>query len=174
MSPRISDMDRLGFETAYAHAKQSYDEGGVPIGAALVYDGGGPADSPDSDTRTPKYRVVGQGHNMRVQKSSAVLHGEIAALDDAGRLKPAVYRNATMYTTLSPCSMCTGAILLYKIPRVVIGENTNFMGGEDLLRSHGVEVVVLDDERCMELMRRFVREKPEEWYEDIGETAAGA
>ncbi|KAI0329148.1 cytosine deaminase [Cubamyces sp. BRFM 1775] len=157
-------MDRLGFETAFAHAKQSYEEGGVPIGAALVHDGG------DSDGATPS--VVGQGHNMRVQKGSAILHGEIAALDDAGRQKPAVYRNATMVSPSDPCSMCTGAILLYKIPRVIIGENTNFMGSEDLLREHGVEVVVLDDDRCKELMRRFIREKPEEWYEDIGETAS--
>ncbi|KAI0353221.1 cytidine deaminase-like protein [Trametes cingulata] len=166
MPPPTDDADRLGFETAFAHAKRSYEEGGVPIGAALVWHGPGGS----GDANAP--RVVGQGHNQRVQKCSAILHAEISALDDAGRQKPDVYRNATMYTTLSPCSMCTGAILLYKIPRVVIGENVNFLGGEDLLRSRGVEVVVVDDKRCKELMGRYIREKPEDWYEDIGETGA--
>ncbi|EJF58507.1 cytosine deaminase [Dichomitus squalens] len=151
-------MDRLGMEVAYANAKKSYDEGGVPIGAALVYHGG------DGEPR-----VVGEGHNARVQKNSPILHGETAALENAGRLKPDVYRNSTMYTTLSPCSMCAGAILLYKIPRVVIGENVNFVGEEELLRSRGVEVVVLNDEECKALMAQYIREKPEDWYEDIGE-----
>ncbi|KAI0364909.1 cytosine deaminase [Pilatotrama ljubarskyi] len=155
MPPLTSDADLLGFEIAVAHAKQSYDEGGVPIGAALVVHGG----EGSGDVDIP--RVVGQGHNQRVQKCSPTLHAEISALEDAGRQKPSVYRNATMYTTLSPCSMCTGAILLYKIRRVVIGENVNFMGGEDLLRSKGVEVVVVNDEGCKELMGRYIREKPE-------------
>ncbi|TFK84343.1 cytidine deaminase-like protein [Polyporus arcularius HHB13444] len=157
----IVAADKLGMDVAFENARKSYGEGGVPIGAALVYHGPG-GEEP---------RVVGQGHNQRIQKSSPILHGEMAALENAGRLKSDVYRNSTMYTTLSPCSMCTGAILLYKIPRVVIGENVNFSKEEDLLRSRGVEVVVLEDERCTELMGRYIREKPEDWYEDIGETA---
>jgi cytosine deaminase len=104
-----------------------------------------------------------------MQDSSPILHGETAALENAGRLKANVYRRATMFTTLSPCSMCTGAILLYKIPRVVIGENETFKGEEDLLRSRGVEVVVLDNQECKDLMKKFIEEKPEEWFEDIGE-----
>ncbi|KAI9062286.1 cytidine deaminase-like protein [Trametes sanguinea] len=170
MPSLISDADRPGFESAVAHAQQSYDEGGVPIGAALVWhaDAGSNATTSDED-RGVCSKVIGQGHNMRIQKGSAILHAEISALDDAGRQKPDVYRNATIYTTLSPCSMCTGAIILYKIPRIVIGENVNFKGEMELLRSRGVEIVVLDDERCKELMERFIREKPEEWYEDIGE-----
>ncbi|KAI0757755.1 cytosine deaminase [Daedaleopsis nitida] len=160
----LTDADRLGIEAAYANARKSFDEGGVPIGAALVYHGGRGGSEP---------RIVGQGHNQRIQRGSAILHGETAALENAGRLKPEVYRNSTMYTTLrhSPCSMCTGAVLLYKIPRVVIGENTNFVGDEELLRSRGVEVVVLDDDRCKALMERFIKEKPHDWYEDIGETS---
>ncbi|PIL30025.1 hypothetical protein GSI_07937 [Ganoderma sinense ZZ0214-1] len=155
---QLADMDRMGMSVAYAKAKKSYDEGGVPIGAALVHHGSG--DEP---------RVVGAGHNERIQKQSPILHGETSALENAGRLKPDVYRNSTMYTTLSPCSMCSGAILLYKIPRVVIGENANFKGEEDLLRNHGVEVVVLDDDKCKTLMAQYIQEKPEDWYEDIGE-----
>ncbi|KAI1787662.1 cytosine deaminase [Ganoderma leucocontextum] len=166
MASQVLDMDsdKMGMEVAYANAKKSYDEGGVAIGAALVHHGDGGGGEPA--------RVVGAGHNKRIQKQSPVLHGEIAALENAGRLKPDVYRNSTMYTTLSPCSMCSGAILLYKIPRVVIGENANFRGEEDLLRSHGVEVVVLDDDKCKTLMAQYIREKPEvtqDWYEDIGE-----
>ncbi|KAF8987999.1 cytosine deaminase [Cyathus striatus] len=108
-------------------------------------------------------KILGSGHNLRIQKSSATLHGEISALENAGRLSP-------IYTTLSPCSMCTGAILLYKIPRVVIGENRSFMGGEDLLRQNGVEVSVRDDQECIRIMSKFIREHPEEWDEDIGGT----
>ncbi|KAH7923295.1 cytidine deaminase-like protein [Leucogyrophana mollusca] len=154
-------IDRLGLATALAKARKSYQEGGIPIGAALVHHGSssGPGDA----------IVMGTGHNSRIQKSSATLHGEIAALEDGGRLKADIYKRSTMYTTLSPCLMCTGAILLYKIPRVVIGENQNWVGGEDLLRSHGVEVIVVDNEECKELMRKFIQEKPEEWNEDIGE-----
>ncbi|KAF7368687.1 Cytosine deaminase [Mycena venus] len=111
------------------------------------------------------------GHNQRIQKSSPTLHAEIAALEGAGRQKADVYRTATLYTTLSPCSMCTGAILLYKIPRVVVGENVNFKGDEDLLRDRGVEVIIVDDQDCKDLMRRFIEERPEEWNEDIGEAA---
>ncbi|KAI0820582.1 cytidine deaminase-like protein [Trametes gibbosa] len=183
MSPPtgMSDGDRLGFQTAFAHAQQSHREGGVPIGAALVYHGAAAGGDGDGDrvgdqdvpggasTGSPGPQLIGQGHNERVQKNSAILHGEIAALDDAGRRTHDVYRNATMYTTLSPCSMCTGAILLYKIPRVVIGENVNFKGDEDLLRERGVEVVVLNDERCKRLMEQYIRENAKDWFEDIGE-----
>ncbi|KAJ3827749.1 cytidine deaminase-like protein [Lentinula raphanica] len=150
-----SSMDHVGFAEALSQARTSYNEGGIPIGCSIVNSNG---------------IVLGKGHNQRIQKSSATLHGEIAALEDAGRLKAGTYRDCTIYTTLSPCSMCTGAILLYKIPRVVIGENKTFsMGGENLLKEHGVEVVILDDPQCKELMEKFIREKPEEWNEDIGE-----
>ncbi|KAI0638755.1 cytidine deaminase-like protein [Trametes polyzona] len=168
-----SEDDRLGFEAALAHAEQGYKEGGVPIGAALVYHGvdtdpastaasGGIGERDRRHALVGGGRILGQGHNQRVQRGSAILHAEIAALDDAGRQMPGVYRNATMYTTLSPCSMCTGAILLYKIPRVVIGENINFRGDEDLLKSRGVEVVILDDDRCKSLMARYIQENPED------------
>ena len=127
----------------------------MPIGAALVAGG----------------RLLGAGHNRRVQQGSAIRHGETDALENAGRLPANVYRTATMYTTLSPCDMCTGAILLYGIPRVVIGENRTFMGGEDLLRSRGVEVEVVDDLDCVELMAEFIAAHPRLWNEDIGEEA---
>lgn len=125
----------------------------MPIGAALVAGG----------------RLLGAGHNKRVQQGSAIRHGETDALENAGRLPANVYRTATMYTTLSPCDMCTGAILLYGIPRVVIGENRTFLGAEDLLRSRGVEVVVADDLDCVELMAEFIAAHPRLWNEDIGE-----
>ena len=128
----------------------------MPIGAALVVDG----------------QVLGAGHNRRVQLGSAIRHGETDALEEAGRQPAAVYRRATMYTTLSPCDMCTGAILLYGIPRVVIGENRTFLGGEDLLRSRGVEVVNLDSAECKALMDEFIAAHPDIWYEDIGEEVA--
>jgi creatinine deaminase len=127
----------------------------VPIGAVLVADG----------------RVLGAGHNRRVQQGSAIRHGETDALENAGRLPARVYRAATMYTTLSPCDMCTGAVLLYGIPRVVVGEHRTFMGAEDLLRSRGVEVVVADDEECVALMQAFITAHPDLWNEDIGEEA---
>jgi creatinine deaminase len=147
-------MDDQGFLTrAIEQARIGRDEGGVPIGAALVADG----------------RVLGAGHNRRVQHGSAIRHGETDALEEAGRLPASVYRRATMYTTLSPCDMCTGAILLYGIPRVVIGENRTFMGGEDLLRSRGVEVVNLDSAECKALMDEFIAAHPDIWNEDIGE-----
>tara|TARA_R110001599_G_scaffold100484_4_gene257477 strand:- start:4236 stop:4604 length:369 start_codon:yes stop_codon:yes gene_type:complete len=114
-------------------------------------------------------RIIGRGHNRRVQQGSAILHGEMDALENAGRQSAAVYAASTLYTTLSPCAMCTGAILLYGIPRVVIGENQTFMGEEDLLRSRGVEVEVLQDEECIELMRSFIAANPELWNEDIGQ-----
>jgi cytosine/creatinine deaminase len=145
--------DERFLEVAIEQARLGRDEGGVPIGAALVVDG----------------EVVGAGRNRRVQHGSAIRHGETDALENAGRLPASVYRRATMYTTLSPCHMCTGAILLYEIRRVVMGENRTFVGAEDLLRSHGVEVVDLDSEECVRLMQEFIAEHPDIWYEDIGE-----
>jgi cytosine deaminase len=145
--------DHAFLEIAIEQARIGRDEGGVPIGAALVADG----------------QVLGAGHNRRVQLGSAIRHGETDALELAGRLPAAVYRRSTMYTTLSPCDMCTGAILLYGIPRVVIGENRTFMGGEDHLRSRGVEVIDLDSEVCVQLMRDFIAQRPDVWNEDIGE-----
>ena len=138
---------------ALDEARRGRDEGGVPIGAALVVDG----------------QVIAVGHNRRVQEGSAIKHGETDCLEAAGRLPASVYARATMVTTLSPCDMCTGAILLYKIPRVIIGENRTFMGGEELLRSRGVEIVVLDDAECIELMEDFIAREPGLWNEDIGE-----
>lgn len=137
---------------ALEQARIGYAEGGVPIGAALIVDG----------------KVLAVGHNKRVQLGSATRHGETDCLENAGRLPASVYARATMVTTLSPCDMCTGAILLYKIPRVVIGENTTFYGGEDYLRERGVDVVVLDDAECTALMTQFIADKPELWNEDIG------
>jgi cytosine/creatinine deaminase len=128
-------------------------EGGIPIGSVLVLDG----------------QIVGRGHNRRVQKGSPILHGEMDALENAGRLVASEYRRSVIYTTLSPCHMCTGAILLYGIPRVVIGENRTFLGAEGLLRSNGVDVVVADDQRCIDLMNGFIQARPELWNEDIGE-----
>ena len=137
---------------AIEEARQGLREGGVPIGSVLVHDGA----------------ILGRGHNRRVQQGSVVLHAEMDALENAGRQPASVYRECTIYTTLSPCAMCSGAILLYGIPRVVIGENRTFMGEEELLRSRGVEVEVLDDTECAELMARFIREHPGLWNEDIG------
>jgi len=137
---------------AIAEAEAGLAEGGIPIGSVLVHEG----------------RIVGRGHNRRVQRGSAILHGEMDALENAGRLPAAVYARSVLYTTLSPCPMCSGAILLYKIPRVVVGENLTFMGEEELLRSRGVAVEVLQDPRCVELMRRFIADNPAIWNEDIG------
>jgi creatinine deaminase len=147
----MTDQEFLA--VAIEQARIGREEGGVPIGAALVVDG----------------QVLGAGHNRRVQQGSAIRHGETDALEEAGRLPAAVYRRATMFTTLSPCDMCTGAILLYGIPRVVIGENRTFMGGEELLRSRGVEVVNLDSAECKALMDEFIAAHPDIWYEDIGD-----
>lgn len=142
----------IGFEAAVEEARLGMTEGGIPIGSTLEIDG----------------RIVGRGHNRRVQRGSAILHGEMDALENAGRLSASDYRRSTIYTTLSPCPMCTGAILLYGIPRVVVGENRTFMGAEDLLRTRGVVVEVLDDPRCVDLMERFIAANPELWNEDIG------
>jgi cytosine/creatinine deaminase len=149
----VPSADRVFLEAAIEQARIGRAEGGVPIGAALVADG----------------RVLGAGRNRRVQDGSAIRHGETDALEAAGRLAASVYRRATMYTTLSPCDMCTGAILLYGIPRVVIGEDRTFMGAEDLLRSRGVEVIVLDVDACVDLMAEFIDRHPDVWNEDIGE-----
>ncbi len=138
---------------AIEEARVGLGEGGIPIGSALVIGG----------------VVVGRGHNRRVQQGSAILHGEMDALERAGRLAASAYRQATIYTTLSPCDMCSGAILLYGIPRVVIGENRTFLGGEDLLRSRGVTVEVLDDPQCVGMMGEFIAANPDLWNEDIGE-----
>jgi len=139
-------------QEAIREAELGLAEGGIPIGSVLVHRGS----------------IIGRGHNRRVQKGSAILHGEMDALENAGRLPANVYRESVIYTTLSPCSMCTGAILLYGIPRVIVGENTTFLGDEELLRSRGVTVEVLQNEACIEMMRRFIRERPELWNEDIG------
>ena len=145
-------MDRF-MELAMAEAEKGLAEGGIPIGSVLVCDG----------------RVLGSGRNQRVQKGSAIRHGEMDALENAGRHPAEVYARSTLYTTLSPCAMCSGAILLYGIPRVIIGENRTFQGEEDLLRSRGVELQVLNEEVCIRMMEQFIRDKPELWNEDIGE-----
>ena len=150
----MRERDQEFLALAVEQARIGRDEGGVPIGAALVADDG---------------TVLGVGRNRRVQDGSAIRHGETDALENAGRLPAAVYRQSTMFTTLSPCDMCSGAILLYGIPRVVMGENRTFVGGEEYLRSRGVEVVNLDSAECIELMEAFISDHPEIWYEDIGE-----
>ena len=137
---------------AIEEAEQGLREGGIPIGSVIVWEG----------------KIIGQGHNRRVQQGSAVLHGEMDALERAGRLRASVYRESVIYTTLSPCAMCTGAILLYGIPHVVIGENQTFMGEEDLLRARGVRVEVVQDQRCTAMMKAFIAAHPELWNEDIG------
>lgn len=137
---------------ALAEAEAGRAEGGIPIGSILVHRG----------------KIIGRGHNRRVQRGSAILHGEMDALENAGRLPASVYAESVLYTTLSPCAMCTGAILLYRIPRVVVGENITFMGEEELLRGRGVIVDVLQDARCVAMMERFIREHPTLWNEDIG------
>jgi creatinine deaminase len=139
---------------AIEEAKIGLAEGGIPIGSVLVIDA----------------HVVGRGHNRRVQRGSAVLHAELDCLENAGRLKAGDYARATLYSTLSPCDMCSGAALLYKIPRIIIGENLTFLGPEEYLRSRGVLVDVLNNEECIALMRKFLAENPELWNEDIGES----
>ena len=140
-------------QAAVDEARQGLAEGGIPIGSVIVHDG----------------KIIGRGHNRRVQKGSTTLHGEMDALENAGRQSARIYRESVIYTTLSPCPMCSGAILLYGIPKVVIGENRTFMGDEEHLKSRGVILDVRDDPQCFELMTRFIREKPELWNEDIGE-----
>ena len=140
-------------EAALDEARKSRKEGGIPIGSVLVYQG----------------KIIGRGHNRRVQNGSPILHAEMDALENAGRQNAEVYRESTLYTTLSPCAMCSGAIVLYRIPHVVVGENRSFMGEEDWLRSHGVTVKIAQDEGCIALMKEFVQAHPELWNEDIGE-----
>lgn len=142
-------------EAAIEEARQGLAEGGIPIGSVIVYQG----------------RIIGRGHNRRVQKGSAILHGEMDAFEQAGRQPAAVYRQSVLYTTLSPCAMCSGAILLYGIPKVVIGENQTFLGEEALLRERGVEVEVVQNKECIEMMQAFIERQPRLWNEDIGETA---
>lgn len=144
-------MDQF-LQAAIDEAKKGLAEGGIPIGSVLVHNG----------------KIIGRGHNRRVQKGSCILHGEMDALENAGRLPASVYRECIIYTTLSPCSMCSGAILLYGIPKVVIGENQTFVGEEKLLEDRGLEIVVLNDPECIAMMQAFIREKPELWQEDIG------
>lgn len=145
-------MDNF-LQAAIDEARLGLEEGGIPIGSVLVHQG----------------RILGRGHNRRVQQGSSVLHGEMDALENAGRLSAAVYRDSVLYTTLSPCSMCTGAILLYGIPRVVIGENQSFMGEEGLLRERGVSVEVMQNTDCIAMMEGFIAAQPQLWNEDIGE-----
>jgi cytosine deaminase len=137
---------------AIAEAESGLAEGGIPIGSVLVHQG----------------KIIGRGHNRRVQRGSAVLHGEMDALENAGRLSASVYAQSVLYTTLSPCAMCSGAILLYRIPRVIIGENVTFLGEEELLQSRGVVLEVLQESRCIELMKNFIEKYPSLWNEDIG------
>src|SRR5256712_11756918 len=137
---------------AIDEAERGLAEGGIPIGAVLVHAG----------------TIIGRGHNRRVQQGSSVLHGEMDALERGGRQPASIYRRSVMYTTLSPCAMCSGAILLYGIPHVVVGENRTFLGEEELLRSRGVRVDVVQDERCTQMMRRFIADHPDLWNEDIG------
>lgn len=139
-------------DAALDQARKSLSEGGIPIGSVLVHQG----------------VIIGRGHNCRVQTGSAIDHGEMNCLRNAGRLPAGVYRESVLYTTLSPCPMCSGAILLYKIPRVVIGESVNFLGAEEYLLHNGVQLTVVQDEECIEIMRSFILEKPELWNEDIG------
>ena len=144
-------MDQF-LKAAFDEANRGLAEGGIPIGSVIVHQG----------------KVIGRGHNRRVQRGSAVLHGEMDAFENAGRQPANIYRECTLYTTLSPCAMCSGAILLYGIPRVVVGENVTFTGEEELLRSRGVDVEVLQDDACVQMMEFFIAERPELWNEDIG------
>ena len=146
-------MSSPGLDAAVEEARIGLAEGGIPIGSSIVVDG----------------EIIGRGHNRRIQRGSSVLHGETDAVENAGRQPASIYRRATIYTTLSPCDMCSGAILLYGIPKVVVGENRTFMGAEDHLRSRGVDVEVVDDQRCIDLMTDFIAANPNLWSEDIGE-----
>ena len=148
----MKPMDQF-MQAAVDEARAGLAAGGIPIGSVIVYQG----------------KIIGRGHNQRVQKGSTTLHGEMDELENAGRQPASVYRECTLYTTLSPCPMCSGAILLYGIPKVIVGENQTFLGDEELLRSRGVEVTVVDNQDCINLMTGFIRDKPELWNEDIGE-----
>ena len=145
-------MDQF-LKTAIEEAEKGLAEGGIPIGSVIVY----------------KDKVLGKGHNKRVQNGSVILHGEMDAFENAGRQPASVYKDCILYTTLSPCPMCAGAILLYGIPKVIIGENTNFLGSEDLLIKNDVDVIVLNNDKCIRMMESFIKDRPELWKEDIGE-----
>jgi len=145
-------MDKF-FREAIKQAKKGLSEGGIPIGSVIAHNG----------------EILGKGHNKRVQEGSVILHGEMDAFENAGRQDAKIYKESTIYTTLSPCPMCTGAILLYGIPKVVIGENKTFMGAEETLKSQGIDVIVLNDEECIKMMEDFIQSKPQLWNEDIGE-----
>lgn len=149
----MTDQTDSHMQEAIAEARKGYEEGGIPIGSVIVY----------------KDKIIGRGHNKRMQNGSVVLHGEMDAFENAGRQPASVYRECIIYTTLSPCPMCSGAILLYGIPKVVVGENETFMGAEEHLRANGVEVTVINNWECKDLMDRFIAEQPEVWNEDIGE-----
>ncbi len=144
-------MDKF-MQAAIEEAQKGLDEGGIPIGSVIVHNG----------------KIIGRGHNRRVQKGSVILHGEMDAFENAGRQPGSVYKECVLYTTLSPCPMCSGAILLYGIPKVIIGENKTFMGDEEHLKSRAVEIEVLQDEICIDMMEKFIKEKPALWNEDIG------
>jgi len=144
-------MDQF-MKAAIEEAEKGLNEGGIPIGSVIVYKG----------------KIIGRGHNRRVQKGSVILHGEMDAFENAGRQPASVYRECVLYTTLSPCPMCSGAILLYGIPKVIVGENITFMGDEEHLKSHGVEIEVLQNEDCINMMKKFIADKPNLWNEDIG------
>lgn len=144
-------MDQF-LEAAFDEAQKGLQEGGIPIGSVIVHNG----------------KIIGKGHNRRVQAGSTVLHGEMDAFENAGRQPASVYRDCTLYTTLSPCPMCSGAILLYGITKIIVGENVTFMGEEDLLRSRGVTVDVVQDQACIDMMKSFIADRPELWNEDIG------
>ena len=145
-------MDEF-LKAAIDEARRGLAEGGIPIGSVLVVDG----------------EIIGRGHNQRIQKRSAILHAEMDCLENAGRLPATILRRATLYSTLSPCHMCSGAILLYEIPRVVVGENVNFKGPQEYVRESGVDVAVVNDPECIRMMKKFIDENPDLWHEDIGE-----
>ncbi len=154
MENQITDLDLTFYQEALNEAKKGLAKGGIPIGSVLVYQG----------------KIIGRGHNQRIQKGSAILHGEMDAIENAGRIKANIYQECTLYTTLSPCSMCSGTALLYNIPRIVIGENKNFMGDENHLKSRGVILLVLQDQDTIQMMANFINENPQMWNEDIGES----
>lgn len=146
-------MSDIFMEAAIEEARKGMEEGGIPIGSIIVHNG----------------KIIGRGHNRRVQNGSPILHGEMDAFENAGRQPAKVYRESVLYTTLSPCSMCSGAILLYNIPKVIIGENKTFLGEEELLKSRGVAIEVLQNSDCIDLMNKFIKNSPQLWNEDIGE-----
>eukprot|EP01127_Copromyxa_protea_P015754 TRINITY_DN4585_c0_g1_i2.p1 TRINITY_DN4585_c0_g1~~TRINITY_DN4585_c0_g1_i2.p1 ORF type:complete len:180 (+),score=30.32 TRINITY_DN4585_c0_g1_i2:80-541(+) len=152
MQSVLNEEEKKCFQEAVEQARKSLNEGGIPIGSVLVLDG----------------KIVGAGHNQRVQKGSPILHGEMDAFANAGRLTAAEYRRSTLYTTLSPCPMCTGTALLYGIPHIIIGENKTFQGPEAYLQQNGVKLTILQDQECIDMMEKFIQEKPTLWNEDIG------